>query len=106
MDVLSSHLLPHPVSHTISVCVHVLCNSDPPHQNLCTSASTHRAEVGVLSDVVRHGLVTGRGGHDQQQRVPGLLPDGSVPVDERHQEGEDQQVGGALLGRCGSEQHL
>ena len=50
--------------------------------------------------------MAGRGRHDQQQRVPGLLSDGSVPVDERHEEGEDQQVGGALLSRRRPEQHL
>ncbi|KAG7220337.1 hypothetical protein INR49_010173, partial [Caranx melampygus] len=62
------------------------------------SGITHRAEVGVLSDVAGHGLVAGRGRHDQQQGVSGLLSNGSIPVDERHKEGEDEEVGGALLG--------
>lgn len=67
---------------------------------------THWAEVGFLSDVTCHSLVAGRGRHDQQQRVSRLLSDGSVPVYEWHEEGEDQQIGGALLGRCRLEQHL
>lgn len=71
-----------------------------------SSSITHRAEVGVLGDVAGHGLVAGRRRHDQQQGVSGLLSDGSVPVDERHKQGEDEEVGGALLGwRC-PEQHL
>lgn len=67
------------------------------------STVTHWAEVGVLSDVACHGLMAGRGCHDQQQCVSGLLADGSVTVDEWHEEGEDQQIGGALLGRCCTE---
>lgn len=70
------------------------------------STITHRAEVGVLRDVTRHSLVAGRGRHDQQQCISGLLSDGAVPMDERYEQREDQQVGGALLGRRRSEQHL
>lgn len=67
---------------------------------------THRAEVGVLGDVAGHSLVTGGGGHDQQQSVPSLLTDGAVPMDEWHEEREDEEVGGAVLSRRCSEQQL
>ena len=67
---------------------------------------TDRAEVGVLGDVARHGLVAGRGRHDQQQGVARLLAHGAVAVDEGHQQGENQQVGRALLDGRGPEQHL
>lgn len=70
------------------------------------STITHRAEVGVLSDVACHSLVAGRGRHDQQQCVSGLLSDGSIPMNEWYEQGEDQQIGGALLGRRRPEQHL
>lgn len=62
-------------------------------------SETYRAEVRVLGDVTCCGFVAGRGRHHQQQCVSGLLPDGAVPVDEWDEEGEDEQVGGALLGR-------
>lgn len=68
--------------------------------------NTHRAEVRVLGDVTRHRLVAGRGRHDQEQRVTSLLPDGAVSMNEWHEQGEDQQVCGALLSWRRPEQHL
>lgn len=70
------------------------------------SINTHWAEVRVLSDVMRHSLVAGRGSHDQQQCVSRLLSNGSISMNEGHEQGEDQQIGGALLSRRRPEQHL
>ena len=56
--------------------------------------------------MVRYRLVAGGGGHDEQQGVACLLSHGAVPVDEGHQQGEDEQVGRALLDGCCPEQHL
>ena len=43
-------------------------------------------------------MVAGRHGHDEQQRITGLLPQHALVVDERDEEGEDDEVGGALVG--------
>lgn len=65
---------------------------------------THRAEVGILGNIMCQRIVTGRCCHDQQQRVPGLLSNGPFPMDEWHEQGEDQKIRRALLSWCRLEQ--
>lgn len=57
------------------------------------------AEVGVLCNVTCNSMVAGRGCHDEQQRVTGLLPQRAISMNKWHQQGEDQQVSGTLLHR-------
>lgn len=65
---------------------------------------THRAEVGILGNIMCQRIVTGRCCHDQQQRVPGLLSNGPFPMDEWHEQGEYQKIRRALLSWCRLEQ--
>ena len=66
---------------------------------------TDRTEEGVLCDVLGHSLVLSRQRHDEQQGVPGLLAHRALPVDEGDEQGEDEEVGGALV-LAGVEEHL
>lgn len=78
-------------------------NAKPRTPNF-TSMFTHRAEVGILGNIMCQSIVTGRCCHDQQQRVPGLLSNGSFPMDEWHEQGEYQKIRRALLSWCRLEQ--
>lgn len=80
-----------------------LLNAKPLTPNF-TSMFTHRAEVGILGNITCQSIVTGRCCHDQQQRVPGLLSNGSFPMDEWHEQGEYQKIRRALLSWCCLEQ--
>ena len=60
-------------------------------------AATHRAEIGVLGDVPGHHLVFGRQGHDEEEGFPGLLAHLALAVDEGDEQGEDEEIGGALV---------
>lgn len=65
---------------------------------------THRAEVGILGNILCQSIVTGRCRHDQQKRIPSLLSNGSFPMNEWHKQGEDQKIRRALLSWCLLEQ--
>lgn len=79
-----------------------MCNNILSKRKTCMF--THRTEVGVLSNIMCQSIVTGRCRHDQQKRVPGLLSNGSFPMNEWHKQGEDQKICRALFSWCRLEQ--
>lgn len=97
MNKLYNQIIMTPVS------LHILFS---PDTHAHTRLHTYRTEVGVLSDVAGHGVVAGRGSHDQKQGITSLLSQSSISMDKWYQQREDQQVCGTLLYCTTPEQKL